>query len=103
MGKDLSHISENSNVKIVVEENLLYTKHIEKFNLGNPIDYILTSGEEYALAFTVDRNHISKFENIMSEHTQIHRIGYVSDGFGVFLKKENSELIDISKLGFEHL
>lgn len=103
LGRDLSHISESSNVKIVVDEKLLHVKHLEKYNLDNPIDYVLTSGEEYALAFTIDRNHISKFENTISDYPNIHKIGYVSDGYGVFLEKENSELIDISKLGFEHL
>jgi thiamine-monophosphate kinase len=103
LGRDLSHIAKSSNVNILVNEKLLHTTHLKDFDIIDPLKYILSSGEEYALAFTIDRNYEKDFEKIIQSFPDIHRIGHIKEGSGVLLQKSDGKLIDISSLGWEHL
>ncbi|MGC9062475.1 thiamine-phosphate kinase [Calditerrivibrio sp.] len=103
LGRDLSHISEGSKVKIIVEEKYFDISYLEKFNIKNPFDYILSSGEEYALAFTIDKNYSSEFKIYRKQFPDILEIGFITDGEGVFLRKKDNSLVDISRYGYEHL
>ncbi|MCA1927002.1 MAG: thiamine-phosphate kinase [Calditerrivibrio sp.] len=102
LGRDLGHISETSGCRIVIYESMLDTKHLEKFRLSSPIDYFLTSGEEYALAFTVDGERVEEFQSSLKNFPDVMMIGKVFEGNGVFLMGSDGSLIDISKYGYEH-
>jgi thiamine-monophosphate kinase len=90
---DLWHISEKSNVKIVIQKDKLpihpdLALFCKKYN-KNPYEYILYSGEEYQLALTSNKE------------LNLIKIGYVEEGIGVYLKTEKeTKLLD--KDGFKH-
>jgi thiamine-monophosphate kinase len=90
---DLSHISKKSNVKIIIEkEKLKVDENLKKFCLKygkDPLDYILTSGEEYEVAL------------ISEKDLDLIEIGYTEEGFGVFLK-EGDRIIELNKKSFDH-
>lgn len=103
LGRDLGHIAEMSSCKILIYESMLDMGHLEGFDLKSPLEYFLTSGEEYALAFTVKEDHLVEFEKIVNKFPDIMMIGRVFDGSGVFLMENSGNLIDISRSGYEHL
>ncbi len=90
---DLIHISKKSNVKIIIEkEKLKIDENLKKFCLKygkNPLDYILTSGEEYEVAL------------ISEKDLDLMEIGYTEEGFGVFLK-EGDKIVELNKKSFDH-
>jgi thiamine monophosphate kinase len=63
-----------------------------------PLDAV-SSGEEYALAFTVSPDKAKFLENSVKErlNREIYKIGELCQGAGVFMDGE-----DISGLGYEH-
>ncbi len=89
LSSDLFHISKQSNVKIVIEKEKLPIDHnLKKFCLKynkNPLDYILTSGEEYEVVLISDKE------------LPLFKIGYIEEGFGVYLDSEA-----IKEKGFNH-
>ncbi len=92
---DLGHISDMSNVKIVIEKEKLpvhplLEKFCKKYN-KNPYNYILYGGEDYELIITSSH----KLENAVL-------IGYVDTGTGIHLK-ENNKMIELPPKGFEHI
>lgn len=103
LGRDLGHISEKSSVKIVLKESWIDVSHLEGFGLKNPLEYYLSSGEEYALAFTVDKNFIEEFALQLKKFPSVSMIGEVAKGSGIFLEKVDGSLLDISQYGYEHL
>lgn len=102
IGVDANHLSEESNVKVIVEAKKLPTKHLKKFNIDE-IKYVIASGEEYALLFTVDKCEFNKVASEIKKlmNREIYLIGHIESGKGVFLKK-GEKLIDISKSGYIH-
>ncbi|MDR2884505.1 MAG: hypothetical protein LBV09_05305 [Deferribacteraceae bacterium] len=85
LGRDLSHIASASGVKIMIDRELLV-------NLGRQtpplhIDCIVSSGEEYALAFTLDK--------VINGACLI---GKVCSGSGVWLDD-----VEVSDRGYEHI
>ena len=102
LGVDANHLSEESNVKVIVNADKLPLKHLKIFNVEE-IKYTITSGEEYALLFTIDKcefNRVaSEIKKLMSR--EIYLIGCIEEGSGVFLK-EGSKLTDISRYGYIH-
>jgi thiamine-monophosphate kinase len=102
LGVDANHISEESNVKVVIEADKLPVDHLKEFNIDK-LKYILTSGEEYALIFTVGQEHyLQIFDKIKCMlNREIHTIGYIEEGIGTYLKT-GKEFIDISKYGYIH-
>ncbi len=98
---DLGHISKMSNVKIVIEKEKLkihpdLRKFCDKYD-KNPYHYILYGGEDYQLAFTVDKE---KEEQINSN--DVYKIGYTEKGKGVYLK-DGKEVFHLKEKGYEHL
>ncbi len=96
---DLGHIQKQSNVKVVIEEESLpihplLKKYCEKYN-KNPLDYILYGGEDYQLVFSVPEEMESFIEKGF-------KIGFLEEGTGLFLKRENS-LTPLEEKGFEHI
>jgi len=95
LGRDASHISEKSGVKIVVESDRIPTEHIDN---DDPVMFAIGSGEEFALLYTIDEKDVDQLEMLSPKSV---RIGRVEDGCGVFLEKEG-EQTDISGSGYEH-
>ncbi len=98
---DLGHISDMSRVKIVIEKEKLkihpnLRKFCDKYD-KNPYHYILYGGEDYQLAFTVDKGK-EEYLNL----NDVYKIGYVEKGNGVYLKTEK-EFFHLKEKGFEHL
>ncbi len=89
LSSDLYHVSKQSNVKIVLEkEKLPIDENLKKFCLKynkNPLDYILTSGEEYQIVLISDKE------------LPLFKIGYTEEGFGLYLDSE-----PIKERGFNH-
>lgn len=94
---DLYHISEKSRVKIIIDksnipvDNILNQYCQEKNK--DVYDYVLYGGEDYQIAF-VSPNLISQED--------IHLIGYVEEGEGVYLK-DGELLTKLPKKGYDHL
>jgi thiamine-monophosphate kinase len=87
LGRDLSHMAEASGLRIVLNARDIALAE------GAHLPTALSSGEEYALAFTLHPGvAIPKACSV---------IGHVEAGEGVFLS-QNGELYDISTLGYEH-
>ena len=102
LGVDANHLSEESKVKVIIESKRLPVDHLTKFKV-NEIKYAVTSGEEYALLFTVNRKDYKSVVNELKKHTrrEVYMIGSIEEGSGVFLK-EGEKLTDISKFGYIH-
>jgi thiamine-monophosphate kinase len=99
---DLGHISEMSNVKIIIEKEKLkihpnLRKFCEKYD-KNPYSYVLYGGEDYQLAFTIEKENEENLKNF----SDIYKIGYTEEGKGVYLK-DGKELFHLKEKGFEHL
>lgn len=91
IGRDASHISGRSGVKIVIE----YPKVPHD---GYSVEYALGSGEEFSLLFTVPADRV---DDLKSVYPSAVCIGRVEAGSGVWLEKDG-QLTDISDVGYEH-
>lgn len=102
LGVDSQHLAMESNVKIEINEELLPIKHLLKFKVDN-LKYLLNSGEEYALLFTIDPQFKDSIINEINNKLgrMPFHIGYVKNGSGSYLKKDN-RLDDISRMGYVH-
>lgn len=103
LGADLRHIADASKVGL-----RLYYERIPPcdlpFDTEKSIEYALSSGEEYALAFTVNRDLAPLLVNTVFEKTgrHLHLVGEVYKGQGVRLE-HGSQSRDIARMGYEHL
>lgn len=103
LGRDALHVAEMSRVKIIIHEDMLDTTIFNDFDLSDKIKYAISSGEEFALMFTVNSEMKENFSHLTYQFKdRIREIGVVAEGSGVFLKRRNM-FIDISKWGFEHI
>lgn len=102
LGVDANHLSEESQVKVIIDANRLPIGHLKDFKV-NEIKYVITSGEEYALLFTVDKCEFSRIATEIKKllNREIYAIGYIDEGQGTYLKK-GSKLINVSKYGYIH-
>ncbi len=89
LGRDLGHIASASKVMIDLRADLIPCDE------GTEPDFAVSSGEEYALAFTVSPECAQDVINRAGQH--IYNIGRVSEGSGVFMDGN-----DISSAGYEH-
>jgi len=91
LGRDASHIAEASRVRMELDSRL-----IPEYGLSDAV----SSGEEYALLFTVSKSRSKEMEELIHRDLKrpVYRIGKVKKGAGVFLDGE-----DISHKGWEHL
>lgn len=94
---DLYHIARQSNVRILIDKNLIpIDVWLEKYCQENGKDvyeYILYGGEDYQVVFT---------SNHKIEEEDIHLIGYVEEGEGVYLKEED-KILKLPQRGYNHL
>ncbi|TCK61804.1 thiamine-phosphate kinase [Seleniivibrio woodruffii] len=91
IGRDASHIAQQSGVKIVVESAKVLCD-------GYSAEYALGSGEEFSLLFTVPADRVAE---LTAAYPAVICIGRVEEGSGVWLEKDGS-LVDISNIGYEH-
>lgn len=102
LSTDLYNIAESSHKKAVIEYNKLPVDYLKEYNI-NALDYILSSGEEYALLFTAKKDS-SKFLKKLVKDTlnqEIIPIGRMEKGCGIFLEKKG-KLQSLSLSGYEH-
>ena len=101
LGRDAGHISKESNVRVIINGDKIPTDHLANFPV-DPVDYFLSSGEEFALLFTTP----PELQDILLEKSSKAGIspillGYLSEGGGVYIKSAKG-LEDISTKGHEH-
>lgn len=103
LGKDASHIAEESGFQVQIDSRLLPVVHLTQFNI-NAQEYALTSGEEYALLFTVRPESIKLVMRQIKEHLgrSVWAIGMVTEGEGATLRMPDGSLVDIANRGWEH-
>lgn len=102
LSTDLYNIAESSHKKAVIEYNKLPVDYLKEYNV-NSLDYILSSGEEYALLFTAKKDS-SKFLKKLVKDTlnqEIIPIGRMEKGSGIFLEKDG-HMQSIILSGYEH-
>lgn len=100
----LNDISENSSVKIIIENLPISPGLKEKASeLGlSAEDLTLNGGEEYEIIFTLDPKRAEKaFELARKNNFRLLRIGRVEEGRGVFISKKG-RLIKVKRGGWEH-
>lgn len=102
LGRDLAHIASESRLKALLDLGLIDFSYIRKYGV-DPVDYFLSSGEEFALIFSVDQDKASLLEESFANTLGVKpvKIGKFVEGSGCFLSYENSEK-NISYKGFEH-
>lgn len=96
LGRDASHIADQSGVRIVIEADKLPVDSLP--DMEDKVRYAVGSGEEFALLFTIPAEKRKEFE-MMSPKSIL--IGRVEEGTGVFLES-GGEMLDISDAGYEH-
>ncbi|MEF3255012.1 MAG: hypothetical protein K6348_05545, partial [Deferribacterales bacterium] len=102
LGRDIGHIADASKVCVILDEAKIDLSHLNRFNLDDPLRYFLSSGEEYALVFTVDGKFKDIVEHELQKFLSVIQIGEVVEGEGVYLKTKNGVLYNISNFGYEH-
>lgn len=102
LGRDAGHIAEESKVRIIIEAETVPLEHLQEYNINEPLKYFVSSGEEFALLFTVSPDIREDFLKYCTYRriTPVY-LGYVTEGSGVFLKHSDF-LEDISAKGYEH-
>ena len=74
-----------------------------KENKLDPLNLIFHGGEEYEFVFTIPKKHRAIIQKISSQlKTPIAEIGHVTEGRGVFVKKEDKKLFRLKDLGWHH-
>lgn len=96
LGRDASHIAKMSGVRLIIESDRIPVTHLS--GRDNPVEYAISSGEEFALLFTIPEKRRAEFEQMSSKSILI---GYAEEGSGVYLKTSDG-LKDISAAGYEH-
>ena len=101
----LNEMSDQSKKKFVITR-MPSENDILEFAISNkldPNDLIFNSGEEYEIVATTNKSNLPKIKNHAKKHRmQIHEIGYVTKGRGVFYKR-NGKLVRIKDKGWQHL
>lgn len=70
----------------------------------NPLSLALYGGEEYNIVATINPENWTKaLESVEDAGGELHRIGYVTEGRGVYLEKGDGEAVTIEPRGWEHL
>lgn len=102
LGRDLANIASESGLKAVLDLSSVDLGYLNEYGVDE-LDYFLSSGEEFALIFSVSQDRASLLEeNFVNElGVKPVKIGKFVEGSGCFLACGNSEK-DISDKGFQH-
>ncbi len=102
LSKDLKHIAVESGVKIIIEEEKIPAAE-EIFDAGikKACEYVIDSGEEYELLFTLSEKEYKRIENYRG--LKITVIGKVEDGEGVYMRKIDQSLVPLTPGGYDYL
>ena len=100
----LNEMSSQSKKKFVINamptENDIFD--FTDSNKINPNELILNGGEEYEIVATVSKSNLQKIKkDAKKRRIKLYEIGYVTNGRGVFYKK-NGKLIKIKDGGWQH-
>lgn len=106
LAANLWQISRMSEVKLIIDKEELpinpQVKKISDENNWNLDELTLFSGEDFELLFTVKREGWESLkENVNTGEVNITKIGEVSKGHGVYIKK-NSRIEELPDRGYEH-
>ncbi len=100
LSKELRIISEMSNVGLIIySDRIPISREVKLFcekNKFDPIDVALSSGEEFELIFTINKENLKKIGFNFSV------IGKTVEKKGVWLKKDG-KLIELEDKGWRHL
>ncbi len=99
---DLQNILLASGKKAVLVYNKLPLQYLYKYNI-NHLDYFLSSGEEYSLLFTVEKDKALSLKDAIYRQYNINiiEIGRIEEGSGLYIEKDNS-IMPLSISGYEH-
>lgn len=99
---DLLNIAESSNKKAVLDYNKLPLDFLKEYNVDS-VDYFLSSGEEFALLFTVLESKAQFIKEYVREKLNINiiEIGRIESGSGLFILQDN-QLKKVSSCGYQH-
>lgn len=102
LGADIYNICLASGAGAVIEAGLSDLSHLQNYDI-DPLSYFISSGEEYALLWTVHPEYREKLENeiLMKLGRKLSPIGKITGGKGVMLRN-GGKTIDISACGYEH-
>lgn len=105
LGIDLAHIAADSGVKIILDANKIPIADME-LPEAEKLEFAISSGEEYALVFTVKLNKAAALEELVQKKFErvLYRVGIVENGYsgGCWMRMGDSVLKNISKKGYEH-
>ncbi len=99
---DLYNIAEKSNKKAIIEYDKIDLSELDYYNVDS-LEYFLSSGEEFALLFTISKNMADKIKAdiFLKLNINIVPIGRIEKGRGLYLEK-NNKLSEITPIGYEH-
>jgi len=99
IAKDAKRLADSSGVKIIIEEEKLpFSKELLDYTMTFQKDllyYLLNSGEEYEILFTISESEKEKLPEWVSI------IGKVDSGKGLYLKTKKGEIVEI-KGGYDY-
>ena len=105
LSSDLNHILTSSKVGATIKQSLLpLAKHLKEIiPLEEQINYLLNSGDEYELCFTVPANKKVEFEaGMIKQQLEFFHIGNIDSGEGLRLLNLANKIITTSSNGFKH-
>ncbi len=99
---DLYNIAISSNKKAIIEYENIDLSYLNEYKINN-FDYFISSGEEFALIFTIKKDRFLQIKSDIFRDLGISiiPIGRIEDGNGIYLEK-NGYLQQINKAGYEH-
>jgi thiamine-monophosphate kinase len=106
LSSETNHLALSSNVSIEIDEGKLpidpdVLEMSAYFGLS-PLQFALNGGEEYELLFTSNLTK-SIYLQGAPQNAEIHEIGFVDSGSGVFLKRQSGGRIILNAQAWSHL
>ena len=106
LSSEANHLALSSGVSIEIDEEKLpidpdVIEMCDYFGLS-PLKFALNGGEEYQLLFTFDGSN-SIYLKGTPKIAEIHEIGLVNSGCGVFFKKQVGGRIILNAQAWSHL
>ena len=106
--QDAGHLARRSGVALTLEAARvpiapLCAQTAEQLD-EDPVQWALTSGEEYELLLAVSPDLAQQAAELVAERagTTLTQIGYVSEGEGVTVLDESGELLEVTAGGWNH-